>query len=357
MPVHDSTHARPAGRLIGRLIAAGAILAASALGAAGPAAAQAAPVPAASAFGAEIVIAGQPVVGPVPVAAVPAPVGDDTKTLVDVPAPPVLVSGTLTALANVHATRDITSGLTVVPQEVAGPYQARALGQIEGLAVLYGVAGTDVPLLSAAFVRAEAVAVCGAIPSFGAASEIIDLAIGGTPVPLNTPVQDLIDGISAVLAGSGMDAVVDVQRNVITPIAGGGVAVDALVVTILAAEGGTPLATIRLAHAELTAGACVPLPQCSDAADNDTDGVIDAADPGCHTDGNASNASSYDPADNDETNELVRTVALVPRELPAQGLPAAELPVTGGATTGAVAAALLVLGLSALAVSRAVGSR
>lgn len=38
-------------------------------------------------------------------------------------------------------------------------------------------------------------------------------------------------------------------------------------------------------------------PQCSDGKDNDGDGKVDTADPGCHTDGNAGNAASYDPID------------------------------------------------------------
>ena len=42
--------------------------------------------------------------------------------------------------------------------------------------------------------------------------------------------------------------------------------------------------------------------QCADTIDNDQDGVIDAADPGCHTDGDATNTASYNAADNDETN-------------------------------------------------------
>ena len=37
------------------------------------------------------------------------------------------------------------------------------------------------------------------------------------------------------------------------------------------------------------------VPQCSDGIDNDGDGLIDDKDPGCHTDGNASNPKSYDP--------------------------------------------------------------
>ncbi len=44
-------------------------------------------------------------------------------------------------------------------------------------------------------------------------------------------------------------------------------------------------------------------PECSDEADNDDDELIDAADPGCHSDGDADNPDSYVPTDDDETNE------------------------------------------------------
>ncbi|CAA9528387.1 MAG: hypothetical protein AVDCRST_MAG67-4259 [uncultured Solirubrobacteraceae bacterium] len=54
------------------------------------------------------------------------------------------------------------------------------------------------------------------------------------------------------------------------------------------------------------AGAETPGPQCSDGADNDGDGVIDAADPGCHTDGNPNNPGSYDPNDNSEAGGPTR---------------------------------------------------
>lgn len=43
-------------------------------------------------------------------------------------------------------------------------------------------------------------------------------------------------------------------------------------------------------------------PECSDGIDNDGDNLVDASDPGCHTDGNPNNPDSYDPNDNDETN-------------------------------------------------------
>lgn len=50
-----------------------------------------------------------------------------------------------------------------------------------------------------------------------------------------------------------------------------------------------------------------PLPQCSDGADNadPEDTLVDANDPGCHTDGIASNPASYDSNDDDETDTLV----------------------------------------------------
>lgn len=41
--------------------------------------------------------------------------------------------------------------------------------------------------------------------------------------------------------------------------------------------------------------------QCNDAVDNDADGLIDSADPGCHTDFNAGNSASYDATRNNES--------------------------------------------------------
>jgi hypothetical protein len=52
-----------------------------------------------------------------------------------------------------------------------------------------------------------------------------------------------------------------------------------------------------------------PTTQCNDGVDNadPEDELVDAADPGCHTDGDASNPDSYDPTDNDETDEPAAT--------------------------------------------------
>jgi uncharacterized protein YxjI len=58
---------------------------------------------------------------------------------------------------------------------------------------------------------------------------------------------------------------------------------------------------------------CGVPPQCSDGIDNTDpeDVLIDANDPGCHSDGNTANPASYDPNDNDETDYLLKFVAQV----------------------------------------------
>ncbi len=46
--------------------------------------------------------------------------------------------------------------------------------------------------------------------------------------------------------------------------------------------------------------------QCSDGIDNDQDDLIDEKDPGCYSDGNVNNSSSYNPKDNDEDSKLTQ---------------------------------------------------
>lgn len=46
-----------------------------------------------------------------------------------------------------------------------------------------------------------------------------------------------------------------------------------------------------------------PKMQCSDDVDNDDDKLTDEQDPGCHTDGNPDNPDSYDPNDDDESDK------------------------------------------------------
>jgi hypothetical protein len=71
-------------------------------------------------------------------------------------------------------------------------------------------------------------------------------------------------------------------------------------------------------------------PQCSDKVDNDKDGVIDAADPGCHSDNDANNPASFDANDNSEGEG-------------AGNLKAGALPFTGSDVIGVALAGLLML--------------
>jgi uncharacterized membrane protein YgcG len=74
--------------------------------------------------------------------------------------------------------------------------------------------------------------------------------------------------------------------------------------------------------------------QCADGVDNDGDGVIDADDPGCHTDGNPNNASSYDKGDTSEGGGGAGG---------AKNLAAGALPFTGTDVIGIAFAGLLML--------------
>jgi LPXTG-motif cell wall-anchored protein len=264
----------------------------------------------ASAFAASVSAGGTEVVPPTPLAEVALPPGGDvSETTVDVPAEPVAVNGTLNADAAAHGPSDLASTLTVESQAVDGPYNVRAVALIEDADVLLDAAGEGVSLVSASAVRAEAVAVCrGGSVQYAANSEIIDLDAGGEDIPANAPVTELVDAISGALADAGLDAVVDVRRNVVSQLDGGGIAVDALVIS--AVTDGGPLALVTIGHAEVSAATCgaggaATTPACSDGVDNGDaeDTLADADDPGCHSDGDATNAGSFDPDDTDETDD------------------------------------------------------
>jgi hypothetical protein len=147
----------------------------------------------------------------------------------------------------------------------------------------------------------------GQAPTQTDQSSVINLGGQGVPIPApgcadGTP--DTVTGIPTLLplicngddanAGQGSDPY------------GVRDALDAFVL----ATGTTAAAKATTAGSESTAtapaatsGSETP-PQCSDGVDNDGDGLIDAADPGCHSDNNANNPSSYVPSDNDESNPL-----------------------------------------------------
>lgn len=305
----------------------------------------------ASAFGGTITLAGEELVPPTPVATATLP-ADASDTAIDIPAEPLAVSGTLNADASVHAVDDLDSSLAVVTQAVEGPYNAKAVGSVEEAEVLVDAVDEGVSLVTADVLRAEAVAVCrGGVVEYAASSEIINLNIGGQDVPLNDPLQQVIDGLNDALEQTTLNQVVDIERNVITESADG-VAVDALVVTLLAAAGDEPVAQVRLGHAEVSGVAC-GAPACSDGVDNDDpeDELADADDPGCHTDNDAGNPASYDP---DDTSEIDGAEPTVSASAPAGPAVAAQLPVTGGdaASTAGLAAAMAGGALAIVALRR-----
>jgi cysteine-rich repeat protein len=69
-------------------------------------------------------------------------------------------------------------------------------------------------------------------------------------------------------------------------------------------EGGETCDDGNLINGDSCSNSCQITTQCSDGVDNADaeDTLTDIADPGCHTDGNATNNASYNPADNDETH-------------------------------------------------------
>jgi len=300
----------------------------------------------ASAFGTSIDLAGQDVIPPTGTATITLPPGgEDTDQLLLVPAQPVAVSGTATATATATTASNIPTSLKQVAQTVPGPYNARAIGLVEGLDVLTTVAGVaNTSLVSASAVRAEAVGVCrGGVARYSANSEILDLNIGGTALPLNAPLQDLIDAVDNLIDPLAM--VVDIQRNQVL-VNADGASVIALRVTVLGALQGVPVAgqepvlDLIAGAAQVSGLRCAPVAQCSDTQDNDNDGKIDAQDPGCL---NAQGV--YDPNDNDETDPLPKTAAVPTGNT-------TELPRTGGDSTAPLAGGLAVLALSALALRR-----
>ncbi|MGQ0434447.1 MAG: hypothetical protein ACT452_18835 [Microthrixaceae bacterium] len=245
-------------RVVG-VVAIAAILGAGAGG--GSAAADPVATGSASAFALQVAANGTDVIAPMPVAATAAPAaGETVETVIDIPASPLAVSGTLIARSAVHEASDLASELVQSDQTLAGPYNARAIGQIEGLNVLIDEAIPGGALIHADVLRAEAVAVCTAGQvSYSAESEVVNLQIAGDD-SLSGPINDLVDEITAGINASPLAQLVTVEVNVLT-ITPTGAAVDALVVKLLPAGTGaeaTPLVLGRFGHAEVANVGCAP---------------------------------------------------------------------------------------------------
>ena len=236
----------------------------------------------ASAYG--VTLEGLVPVGPTPTAAVEVNDEDSNDVLIDIPADPLAVSGTFTAAAAAHAASDIESVLAVNEQEVAGPYNTQGATLVEGLDVLVEQLEGE-SLLTAEVLRSEAVGVCkGGAVEYSANSEIVNLQVAGSDVPLNGPLEGIVAGIDTILTETTLDQVVDIDYNVVQETADG-ISVDALVITVLAAAGEDPVERVTIGHAEtggLVCGAAATPPECSDGEDNDGDGKVDHPDdPGC----------------------------------------------------------------------------
>lgn len=247
---------------VGRL-AAGAV-AVALLSLIGPSA-DAAPIDAgsASSFAVTADALGENVTPPTPTAEITAPAVDEVNnTVVDIPGSPLIINGTLIARSALHVDSDLLSELSPsAAQPLAGPYNARSIGQIEDLRVLIN---EDIPggqLVSVDLIRSEAVAVCSAgVPTYSANSEVVNLQIGDQD-PLSGPLTDILKQITEGLAP--LADLVKVDLNVVTPTPTG-VSVDAVVVTLLqaAAENGSPgpLAKVVLGHAEVSGVNCAITP-------------------------------------------------------------------------------------------------
>jgi LPXTG-motif cell wall-anchored protein len=257
----------------------------------------------ASAFGANLDVSGTPAIDQAGLATATLPPGQDVRNeLLLVPVEPVVISGTASGEANAHVASDIPTALEQAQQRVAGPYNVRGVGLVEGLEVLLNVGTPDAPvpvgLVSASAVRGEAVGVCvGGTPQYSAESEIIDLNVADTDVGLNDPLTDLLGTISDALAP--LASVVTIEQNLVN-VTADGASVIALRVTALGLLG-EPLLDLVVGQAEVSGLTCAAnVPECSDGIDNDGDGVADAQDPGCLTPDGV-----FDPNDDDERNECI----------------------------------------------------
>lgn len=125
------------------------------------------------------------------------------------------------------------------------------------------------------------------------------IGLGGVQVPI--PAAGCADGTPDTV--TGIPAVLPIVCNA-EDITGATAVREALDVYVLQV-GGMSVAKETTAASEASSVAPAEVagtPQCSDGIDNDGDNLIDGDDPGCHSDNNADNPDSFNPADNDESN-------------------------------------------------------
>jgi LPXTG-motif cell wall-anchored protein len=126
------------------------------------------------------------------------------------------------------------------------------------------------------------------------------IGLGGVQVPL--PAAGCANGTADTV--TGIPGVLPIVCNA-EDVAGAAAVREALDVYALQVGSNSLLKATTASSEAFSVAPAVETantPQCSDGVDNDGDGVIDDKDPGCHSDGNAKNADSYNPNDNDETD-------------------------------------------------------
>ncbi len=151
----------------------------------------------------------------------------------------------------------------------------------------------------------------GQAPQTTNTSEVIGLGGTAVAIPLVTPDAGCQNGIPDTVTGLGPLLPVVCNADDVSGAAAVREALDVFVleiggVPIVQGQTPTSLAKETTAASEsftiAPAAAETPGPQCSDTLDNDGDGKIDAADPGCHSDNDATNSASFNANDNDETD-------------------------------------------------------
>lgn len=242
--------------------------------------------------------------GPVPIEATPEvsatlATGQVSDTLLEVPADPLATSFTasVTADAQKNSTLDMTLQSVMIAAAPGAPdkWNSRGHAITEDLGAVTDQILADV-------IESESAATCdGNDPVFGSAARIVNLSVAGTPIviPPPAPNQVIVDaaGITITFWETNWD-----------PATGGTTDGSSTVFTNgvhIIAPGGIDLI---VSHSEATAACTAAQPadsECEDGTDNNDpeDSLADQDDPGCHSDGDASNAASYEPGDDDERDE------------------------------------------------------
>lgn len=123
--------------------------------------------------------------------------------------------------------------------------------------------------------------------------------VHGVDIVSSSITPDLSDDFNSTVFTGVVDNSLDISRD--------GAKVVAKHAKLYGAYEADPLYAVCAVFDHISSPILVSKTICNDTIDNDGDGKIDTADAACHTDGNASTTSSYDPAINDENSKPIIT--------------------------------------------------